>query len=105
MNDIQTLATTDHDYPFGTLADDQRLAWTRLTSSGYSRLQIQTAIVRELEKMDVDAFNAFLRALDAYWAGDLSHEAVEQANDKTYRIRQRLTACTRELNRQMAKTN
>ena len=91
MNDIQILAITEHDYPFGTLLDDQRLAWLRLTSTGYSRLQIQRAIVRELENMDVAAWNEF------------TSSPSSELQAKTYRIREQLNNCTRELKRQEAK--
>lgn len=100
MNDIQILATTEHDYPFGTLMDDQNQAWSRLTSMGYSRLQIQRAIVRELENMDVQAWNQFQAAVVLYNTGHYSREAVTQAQDKTYRVRARLGNCARELKRQ-----
>lgn len=87
MTDIQILAITEQDYPFGTLADDQHLAWLRLTSAGYSRLQIQRAIVRELENMDIAAWNEFTSA------------PCHDLQEKTYRIRERLNNCTRELKR------
>ena len=103
MTDIQILATTEHDYPFGTLMDDQNQAWLRLTSSGYSRLQIQRAIVRELENMDVQAWNQFQAAVVLYNTGHYSREAVTQAQDKTYRVRDRHNHCARELKRQEAK--
>ena len=91
MTDIQLLAITAEDYPFGTLADDQAQAWLRLTSAGYSRLQIQRAIVRELENMDVVAWNEFTSAPNT------------ELQAKTYRIREQLNNCTRELKRQEAK--
>jgi len=93
MNDIQILATTEHDYPFGTLMDDQNQAWLRLTSIGYSRLQIQRAIVRELENMDTAAWNEFISS------------PCDDLQAKTYRIRERLNNCSRELKRQESKQN
>jgi len=93
MNDIQILATTEHDYPFGTLMDDQNHAWLRLTSMGYSRLQIQRAIVRELENMDTAAWNEFISS------------PCDDLQAKTYRIRERLNNCSRELKRQESKQN
>ena len=103
MTDIQILAATAQDYPFGTLMDDQNQAWLRLTSSGYSRLQIQRAIVRELENMDVQAWNQYQAAVVLYNTGHYSCEAVTQAQDKTYRVRTRYNYCARELKRQEAK--
>jgi len=93
MTDIQILATTEHDYPFGTLMDDQNHAWLRLTSMGYSRLQIQRAIVRELENMDTAAWNEFISS------------PCDDLQAKTYRIRERLNNCTQELKRQQRKAN
>lgn len=105
MTEIQIIATDAPDYPFGLsqYEQDKATAYRDLRNMGYTRLQIQTAVVRELEQMDVHAFNMMLRAFDAYWAGEVSREAVAQANERTYRIRQRLNNCTRELNRQIAK--
>jgi hypothetical protein len=103
MTDIQILATTEHDYPFGTLTDDQNQAWARLTSSGYSRLQIQRAIVRELENMDVTTWSEFQTAIERHNAGEGSYDFCTQLQWKTYRVRARLGNCTRELKRQEAK--
>jgi hypothetical protein len=98
MTDIQILATTAHDYPFGTLHDDQNHAFGRLAAN-YSRRQIQSAIVKELERMDVIAWNEYITAFELFMAGEYSREAVQQAQDKTYRIRERLTNCKFQLDR------
>ena len=103
MNDIQILAIPEQDYPFGTYSDDRDAAFRTLTSQGYSRLQIQRAIVRELERMDVAAWNEYQGAVESYKSGEYSREATAQAQAKTYRIRERFRLCARELIRQTAR--
>ena len=97
MTDIQILATTEHDYPFGTLFDDQSQAYRRLFAMGWTRLQIQSAIVKELHKQDGQAWAEFQSLIES----NASHQDCVYAQDKTYRIRARLNACSNELNRRM----
>lgn len=104
MNNIQIIATDATDYPFsfGQYYDDQCRAWGELRRN-YSRIQIQRALVKELDLMSVGAWNAFLRAFDSYQAGELSKEAVTQAQDRAKRIADRYANCSRELRRLEAK--
>ncbi len=100
MNSITILALGEHDYPFGTYTDDSAAAWRELTSAGYTRLQIQTSIVRELERLDVAAWNEYQDAIERFNLGEIGWEATTQAQEKTYRVRERLGLCTQELRRQ-----
>ena len=104
MNDIQTIAIGADDYPFGTYYDDSNAAYRRLTSAGFTRLQIQHSIVRELERLDVQAWNEYQTAIERFNAGEIGWEATDQAQAKTYRIRERLGYCTQELRRQIKRT-
>ncbi len=103
MNDIQVLALGEQDYPFGTYHDDSNAAHRRLIDAGYSRLQIQRAIVRELERLDVAVWNEYQSAVERWHNGECSREFTEQAQAKTYRIRERFVLCSRELVRQTAR--
>lgn len=104
MNDIQIIAIGEDDYPFGTYYDDCNAAYRRLTSRGLTRLQIQRSIVRELELLDVQVWNEYQTAIERFNAGEIGWEATDQAQAKTYRTRQRLSLCTQELRRQIART-
>ena len=97
MTDIQILAATEQDYPFSTLFDDQSQAYRRLFAMGWTRLQIQSAIVKELHKQDGQAWAEFQSLIES----NAPHQECVYAQDKTYRIRARLNACSNELNRRM----
>jgi hypothetical protein len=100
MDSITIIALGQHDYPFGTYADDEAHAWRDLTGQGYTRMQIQNALVRELQRLDVTAWNEYQTAIERYNAGETSYDATVQAQEKTYRVRERLSLCTQELRRQ-----
>jgi len=97
MTPIQIIATPFDDYPFslGQYQSDVDSAYRSL--HGYSRLQIQRALVRELEQMDAAAWNEFQSAYNAFQANESTFEMVKQAQEKAYRIRERLTQCSRRL--------
>lgn len=104
MDNIKIIATDAEDYPFsfGIHYEDQMRAWSDLRRN-YSRVQIQRALVKELDFMSVGAWNAFQRAFDAYQTGELSKEAVTQAQDRAKRIANKYANCSRELRRLEAK--
>ena len=61
MNEIRTIALNGIN-DFGTTTQQQESidrSWQTLLDFGYNRKQIQTSIVRELEKIDVEFWHKF----------------------------------------------
>ena len=84
MNEIRTIALNGIN-DFGTTTQQQESidrSWQTLLDFGYNRKQIQTSIVRELEKIDVE-----------FWHKFQDYQTIENQQN-CYAIRQRLNDCS-----------